>query len=269
MLGTIKLNTIKNKLNDFELKACVYISSNDVKNNNEESFSPYYYNHNKSSFYIICSNKRTSSYWVASYSTHYDDYRGGRNILLAACDFEKNNLSRIYNIDLERFLLISKNSDFLGWHPYNDLIDQNIESIRGNKHCKHYKDKIYYGVNKYNVDVDKLHLFVRIIPKDCNDLTSLIVNCERDNIYNISELGDVDKVGTLGFIIKLNDRHEYVYSKVFSKITRIKYPFLTKNRINELLFGGYEANYSIKKEIIYVKDNSKLDTYGIKVLDNF
>ena len=183
MLGTIKLNTIKNKLNDFELKACVYISPTNINNNNKQSFCPRYYTTNKASFYIVCSNKRPSTYWIAGYSTH-SNHRSGRNILLDACEFGNNSLE-IYSIDLERFLVIKKNSDFLGWYPSDNLIDQNIEGVKGNKYCKHYKDKIYYGVNEYNVDVDKLYLFVRIIPKDCNNLTNLIVNCERDYIYNI------------------------------------------------------------------------------------
>lgn len=272
MLAAIKLNIIKNKINDFGIKACMYITPKDISNNTDGTFCPRYYYINKVPFYILCSNKRYSTYKIASYNSYTNiksPVANYKNKLLDVCIAEGDNIVDVEDIKLEKFLVMQKNNDYLGWHPFNKVIDGGIIALRGNKHCKHYKDNIYYGNKPYVVDVDKLHLFIRIKPVTSNNLTSLIINCTRDNIYNVCEWGEDDKVGSLGFIVKLNNRHEYVYSNVHSKVTRLKYPFLTRDRLNEELFDGYETNYTIDKEIIYIEDNSKLDKYGIKVLDNF
>lgn len=270
MLQTIKLNTIKNKLNDFELRACVYIARS---NRNNEEFNPFYYSINTKPFYILATNKIAGSYVVKSYNPFTGLFSLGidKNILLDACKVQDNNLLEIYNLSLDKFLLMQKNNnkDFLGWLPNSDLIDKNIEEVRGIKNSKHHKDTIYYGDNTYTVDEYKLYLFIRIVPKDCNTLTNLLINCTRDNIYNICERSNINKLGSLGFIVKLNNRYKFTYSRLSKKFTRIKYPFLSKDIINNELFDGFEGDYDLSKEIIYIKDNSKLDEYGIKILDNF
>lgn len=265
MIRNIPLNIIKNKINDFALKSCAYIPAKECITSEVDSA---YYIVDESPFYILCSNKRLSTYFEASGNYIFTRRSEYSNSLLDAIK-KINSLSDVYNIDLNQFLILQKNSHFLGWLPVSNLIDNSIKNIRGNKYCKHFKDKFYYGDNTYSIDNDKLYLFIRIMPEECIDLTNLLIYCQSGYVYNISERGDKNKVGSLGFIVKLNNRESYPISKTFNKVTNIKYPFLTKDRINSLLFDNYNANYIIKKEIIYIEDNTKLDKYGIKILDNF
>lgn len=267
MLGTIKLNTIKNKINDFALKSCVYISP---KDKDYGDFDPYCYQTNEAPFYILCTDKRKAAYISYSYSPFVNRNSTGiyKNKIVDDCDFGNYQL-QMHNITLDKFLIIQQNKDFMGWYPSNNLIDNSIEVLKGNKYCKHHKDNIYYGNNTYNIDTNKLCVFVRIIPHNNNDLTNMLFSCTRDNIYNISDRSDINTIRTLGFIVELRDRHKFYTSKTYKKVTKLLYPFITKKRINELIFDSINCNYKLQTHLLLINDNTNLDKYGIKMLSDF
>ncbi len=258
------LNTIRHKINEFELKCKLLIAVYNKKHLsacrefNEQEYSCIYF------------NKRQS---FVSYN------------ILSSNDYNKSNQWRLDTTSIEDLLLTQKDD------LYNPplMSDKNIININTNilnivnKIPKRFKLKAFNIDTAYTINVDDLYVLIRLVPTLSTSLNPMIMSINCPNVYIICN-GHHNHLNSIAFICKLNNRFDYRYRDIYyafntpdedvvTKCLGIKYPFINKSYINSKIFDNFEMaksfQYQIEVDMLYMPTLKLADKHGIKVLNNF
>jgi hypothetical protein len=260
----IRLDTIKNKINQFPIKASVFLRLK--KQITLEEIDGV----------LFCLNVKLKDHVL-----DHDFCRDVYNVLLKVrldnnYYFMQNSEAQYYTysapftMSIEEYIKITSKSFYKG------LVTKDQVKVLDYLLPDSIFNNIYTADGDLTFEINKecLYLFVRLMPYSESDLTGLIMFLNTDLVYMISERNNKEKCSSLGFIIKLKDRYllkDFKYSPedTWSPLNlnpHIRYK-IKKQFINDKLFDNVSFKYSVEYSLLYINDNTLLDKYDLKVLD--
>ena len=264
----IRLNTIKNLINEFPLKASIFLHLNKASTSTTEiqdvgallSFNLGLKStiERKDYSYIdlnqLLLKIRSSDNFCFLYNPKGEYYKHSSPFIMSIEDYIRMNNKSFYKG------LITKDQLKVLDHllPNSSLSSNNIFTADGS---------LTFELNK-----DYLYVFIRLIPASELDLSGLIMFLNTDSVCMISERNNKEICSSLGFIIKLNDRYrlkDYDYKDKWSQVNinpHIKYT-INKKFINEKLFDNVVFKYKVDYSLLYITNNKLLDKHGLKIID--